>query len=98
LSLSSTGKSSDKLLEGVEENEGAAESEWRVFGDDSAEEVGELEGDMRSPRPTVLFDLESLEYAGGLTNFGCQLDRRSALEENKLLSSDLSTTAIAEDD
>jgi hypothetical protein len=72
LSLSSAGASSDKLLAGVDENEGAVESAWRAFGDDSAEEVGEPEGDMRLPKPRVLFDLESLEYAGWVTNFGCE--------------------------
>ena len=97
-SRSSAGASSDKLLAGVEENEGAVESAWSVLGDDSVDEVGELDGDdIRLPRPRVLFDLARLEYpAGWVTNLGCEWDRRSALEEKKLLSSDGSTTAIAE--
>ena len=40
--------SSDRLLAGVEGNEGAVESECDTLGEDPADDVGEFEGSIRA--------------------------------------------------
>jgi hypothetical protein len=63
-------KASDRLLAGVEGNEGAVESECDTLGEDAADDVGEFEGSVRivhglsepTSKPAVL--------AGMLVGFG----------------------------
>jgi len=83
--LSSPGVSSDKLLAGVEEKEGAVESACGVRGEDSLEEKVESEGDEILPNPIVLRDLERVVgYDDGcVTNLGWECDRWRELEDEK---------------
>ena len=74
--------SSDRLLAGVEEKEGAVESACRVLGEDSVEEDVELLGETIVSNPVLLFGLDGgLGYDDCVTNFGCEWDRRSVLDE-----------------
>jgi hypothetical protein len=72
-SSSSQVASSDRLLAGVDENEGAVESACNVLGEDSMEENSELLGETIVPKPVLLFDLEGVcGYEDCGTNFGCE--------------------------
>jgi hypothetical protein len=74
--------SSDKLLAGVELNDGAVESACNVRGDDGFEDCGELEGEIRPLYPVLNLGLE-----GGFENDDCaganlpECVRLSELEE-----------------
>lgn len=73
--------SSDKLLAGVEEKEGAEESAGSVLGEELTDEDAELEGEWMLK---VLLDLDLvgvLENEGWVMNFGCEWDRRSGPDE-----------------
>lgn len=74
--------SRDRLLAGVDEYDGAVDSAINVLGDEGVEEGDEFEGEIMVLKPLLLFDLDGLfEYEGCVTNFGCECDRRSELEE-----------------
>jgi hypothetical protein len=58
------------------------ESACRVLGDEAFEEVAELVGEIIVLNPVLLLDLDGVcEYDGCVTNFGCECDRRSGLDE-----------------
>jgi len=58
-SSSSSRASRERLLAGVEAKDGAAESAWRVLGEDSAEESDESDGGASlDEKLVVLLDLD----------------------------------------
>ena len=74
--------SSDKLLAGVEEYDGAVESAVRVRGEDGTDEEAEWGGETTVLKLLLLFDLDGVfEYDDCVTNLGWEWDRRRGLEE-----------------